>query len=289
MDEEKDNSKNKLYIIIGIVIVVLCLGFFILYKTVLDKPKEEKKEEKSVNEQTLEKYPYLQVVTALYGEDPESNDFINNLFGENAEEKFKTYFQWLNVVHELGHGLIIYNANGSYDDHIKSYNISGYLEEQKVNDFAVAYWKTYGDPEKLQLIKETVDYILSNMTDPTGGTLTLEEYGKTLWESGNPDSTFEAYGWFQFNSVKIALEKDLTLEDAIKNMGIDKKIVLDDEKLRYGTIDQEVCDKIILDTVAKFKKWGLIYPEVFHVYDTDPNINYSNPITKQQYDLFNRE
>ena len=284
MEESISKKKKNIVIIIAVFLILLGVGLLTLNKFILkDEEKPNKTEEKTENEKTLSAYPYLMVVTAKYGSTDEYKTFIDKTFGTNAEERFRVYFQWYNVVHELTHGLIIYNANINMNTHTQEYNKEGYIEEQKVNDFAVAYWKKYGDPEKVQMLKETVDYILSNMKDPTDGKLTTQEYGKQLWESDNPDSSFEAYGWFQFNSVKEAFEKNLTLEEAYKNLGLPKGANFDDEKLTYDKVDETVCDKIISDTVNKFKKWGLNYPEIYHVYDDDPNNNYSNPITLVQY------
>jgi hypothetical protein len=282
---EENNKKSNKLAIIGIILIVLGVGLFVVNKFVLgEDEKEEQKETKTIDEQNLELYPYYIVVTARYGATQETKDFISKIFGDNAEEKFRVYFQWYNVVHELTHGIVAYNTNINRLERDIKYGKEGYLEEQKVNDFAVAYWKKYGDQEKVKLLKETVDYIVSNMKDPTDGKLTIEEYGKQLWQSDNPDSSFEEYGWFQFNSVKMAFEKDLTVEQALKNLGVTKEVKLDEEKLSYDKIDETVCDKVISDTVAKFKKWGLNFTEIYHVYNDDPNTNYSKAITKGQYE-----
>ena len=256
-----------------------------LFITGCGKAKEKEEVlEKNIDQQNLEMYPYLMVVTAKYGATKESKEFIDRIFGDNAEEKFRTYFQWYNVVHELTHGLITYNNNTSYLEHNNVYAKEGYKEEQRVNDFAVAYWKRYGDPEKFELFKNTVYYVLSKMKDPTDGKLTIEEYGKQLWESDNPDASFEEYGWFQFNSVRLAIEKDLSLEEAYANLKLDKEAKFDDIILNYGIINEESCERVIDDTINKFQKWGLVYPEVYHIYDDDPNQNYSKSITKIQYE-----
>ena len=112
-----------------------------------------------------------------------------------------------------------------------------------------------------------------------------KEIKKTLILSDTEEPTFEEYGWFQFNSVKSSIEKDLSLEEAFNNLGLDKKANYDEEKLSYGEIDETTCDNIIKDTINKFKKWGMIYPEVTHTYSNDPNMNYSMPTTKENYEL----
>ena len=68
---------------------------------------------------------------------------------DKTEERFRIYFQWYNVLHELGYGLIYYN-NGV--------NIAVADEEQLVNDFVVAYWKYYGEEDKVKELEDIVNY-----------------------------------------------------------------------------------------------------------------------------------
>lgn len=271
----RDKKIAKFVLFIGIAFVIS--GIILIMTKKSDEPKL------SIDEQNLKAYPYYQVVTARYDTSQKDAKLVEKYFGENAIEKFNNFFKWYNVVHELTHGLIMYNNNESIMAHMLKHNESGYIEEQKVNDFAVAYWKKYGDPLKFQLLKETVNYIIEVMDDPTNGIMTLEEYAKEMWKKEEP--TFEEYGWFQFNSVKSSIEKDLSLEETFNNLGLDKKANFDEEKLSYGEIDETTCDNIIKDTINKFKKWGMIYPEVTHTYSNDPNMNYSMPTTKENYEL----
>ena len=77
------------------------------------------------------------VVTARYnsGTDEQNAEVVLALGDENTEEDFEIYFQWYNVIHEMGHGLIRYNSDKKFGNA---------EEEQLVNDFAVAYWMMYG-------------------------------------------------------------------------------------------------------------------------------------------------
>ena len=91
------------------------------------------------------------VTTGLYNQSTAENQKnVENAMGmENTEERFKIYFQWYNVIHELGHGLLYYN-NGV--------DIDVADEEQLVNDFAVAYWKYYGEEDKVKELEDIVNY-----------------------------------------------------------------------------------------------------------------------------------
>ena len=286
MANNKNNLIIKIAIIIGVVLILFGVCFIIFGKK--DNAVKDPKTNTKTNEETImETYPYLIVATAKYGATEEYKEFIDNLFGENAEAKFRVYFQWYNVVHELTHGLITYNIDKTYLDRNMAYQQEGYIEEEKVNDFAIAFLKKYGDQDKIQLLKEAIDSVLSKMKDPSNGTQTIEEYAKSLWL--NSDPTFEEYGWFQFNIVKNALEKDLTLEEAFNNLGINKKVAFDEEKISYATVSEETSDELIKDVVKKFRTWGLNYPEVYHVFDDDPNTNYSNSLTKAQYEFYKNQ
>lgn len=53
-----------------------------------------------------------------------------------GKERFCLYFQYYNVLHELGRGLLRYNNGVS---------ILIVDEEQLANDFAIAYWNYYGE------------------------------------------------------------------------------------------------------------------------------------------------
>ena len=91
------------------------------------------------------------VTTAKWTDWNETNreNVYTAMGSENTEERFRLYFQYYNVIHELGHGLIIYN---------KGVDIDIADEEQLVNDFAVAYWNYYGEPEKMTELYDIVCY-----------------------------------------------------------------------------------------------------------------------------------
>ena len=99
------------------------------------------------------------ITTGLYnkGTEEDQKNVVTAMGNENTENRFKLYFQWYNVIHELGHGLLYYN-NGV--------NIDVADEEQLVNDFAVAYWKYYGEEEKV-LTKNvlTIHFLTLMITD----------------------------------------------------------------------------------------------------------------------------
>lgn len=209
------------------------------------------------------------VTTARYGQGTENdNKNVEIALGkENTEERFKLYFQWYNVIHELGHGVLRYNSD------IK---ISAAEEEQLVNDFAVAYWLHYGEAEKINELENIVEYASNNIKSNAPKGMNHLEYGKKNWSKPS-FNTFNNYGWFQFNCVKESLKNKKTLEEVLKEMKIKNFKATKSKLFEYPIITEEVSTKIINDAVNNFHKWNLEFPEVIQFFDDDPNANYSKP------------
>lgn len=96
------------------------------------------------------------ITTARYGNGTQTDiENVETAMGaEDTESRFRLYFQWYNVIHEFGHGLLRYNSN------IK---VSRADEEQLVNDFAVAYWLYYGRNDNLAELENIVNYASANI------------------------------------------------------------------------------------------------------------------------------
>lgn len=203
------------------------------------------------------------------GSKKDNENVLKALGPDNTEERFKIYFDWYNVIHELGHGMIKYNGNVS---------ISSAKEEQLVNDFAVAYWRRFGEEEKLELVGDIVYYATSNI-EGLDKNENYMEYAEKHWDEPSFKS-FNGYGWFQFNSTKKSLEGNKSLEDVLKEMGVKNFKIVDGNKLEYKEINEEVSTKILDDAVKKFNSWGLKYPKVTHVFSDNPNNNFSGPYVK---------
>ncbi len=216
------------------------------------------------------------ITTGRYNVSTEKDNamVLKTLGKENTEDRFKTYFQWYNVIHELGHGMIIYNGK---------VHISSAKEEQLVNEFAVAYWRYYGEQEKLDLLKDVVDYAVLHI-DGLDDNEKYMEYAEKHWNESS-FMTFNGYGWFQFNSTKKALEGNKSLEEVLKEMGVKDFKLPEPKKLVYNEINEDVSTQIIDDAVDNFHSWGLSFPKVTHSYSNNPNDNYSSPYVKY-YGLF---
>ena len=207
------------------------------------------------------------IKTARYGKGSETDN--NNvkiaLGNENTEEKFNLYFQWYNVVHELGHGILTYNSD------IKLSNVE---EEQLVNDFAVAYWLYYGEENKIDELSNIVEYAVNNIKSDAEEGVTYKEFAEKNWNKYS-FNTFNNYGWFQYSCVKESLKNKKTLDIVLNEMGIDNINLPAPELLEYPIINEEVSTQIVNDAVNNFHKWGLEFPKVNQSFSNDPNTNYS--------------
>ncbi len=219
---------------------------------------------------------YYSVTTGLYNRSTyENQKNVETAMGKNnTEERFRIYFQWYNVIHELGHGLIYYN-NGV--------NVHIVDEEQLVNDFAVAYWKYYGEEEKINELESIVNYAVEHVGSNYKNNVDYLKLGK---ENSTKDGfnsfffNFNDYGWFQFSSVKHSFETNKDLETVLKEMGFNNFKLNDKKTIIYSDINEDVSTKIINDAVVNVNEWGLKFPKATHHFDKDPNNNYSKPVIK---------
>lgn len=192
---------------------------------------------------------------------PEEKAMIQYLLGENVEYNFELYFHWYNLVHELGHA--VFEFNSALRPHPAD-------EEQLVNDFAVAYWRHYGEREKFNDLCSIVKETAGRFTTPTQRNISYMEYAKEVW--GKKELyNFNNYGWFQFHCVQTAMDQQQTLEQAICSMGISPIQPQGNLILSYN-IDDKMAFRVVADAVKELKKWGIRLPKTVDVIlSDDPN------------------
>ena len=173
---------------------------------------------------------------------------MRDLFGENAEHCYEIYFHWYNLIHELGHAIAMFNSPERPDPA---------EEEQKVNDFAVAYWRRFGEEEKLRDLGSIVECALSGLKAPSeSGHM---KYAKEKW--GQADFySFNNYGWFQFSCVKDALSRKECLSRTLSALGVRLAISEETMVLRYNE-DENMARKVVADAVSTLRRWGVTLPE----------------------------
>lgn len=188
----------------------------------------------------------------------EQKGMLRRLFGENAESKYELYFHWYNLIHELGHCVMMFNSDAR--PHPAE-------EEQLVNNFAVAYWRHYGELEKLEALTSLVREILPKFASPDPDCAGYMEYAKRNWEQES-FFTFNSYGWFQFSSVQAALSQPLSLEQALSEMFPFQGPPFKKKTLVYP-LQEGSAAKIVSDAVAILAGNGVLLPKKIPVILTD--------------------
>ena len=204
----------------------------------------------------------IEIITGLYGVGtPEQNALVDRIMGgERAAERFEVYFHWHNLLHELGHGIVwFYTADRPHPMD----------EEVLVNRFAVAYWRRYGQADKLEILRETVDDAAGQFTRPVGEGVSAMEYAKAKW--GQEELyNFNNYGWFQMSCVADVLREELDLRTVLEQMGC-KTFAEPPRQLLCYELDAETPEQIVADAVAVLRDWGIVLPGVRVTFDDDLN------------------
>ncbi len=188
-------------------------------------------------------------------------EMVKELFGQDAAYCFELYFHWYNIIHELGHAI--------YDFYCPQRR-HAIEEEQWVNYFAVAYWRHYGEPAKLERLGAFVKETLGRYAVPEGYAGDHLQYGKEAWEKGEL-YTFNHYGFFQFSCVARALSENVTLAQVLRDMGIREALEQEKEMLSYA-VDAGMPEKVLADAGTRLASWGVALPEeMYVVLVDDPN------------------
>lgn len=100
----------------------------------------------------------IKILTGYYqSASAKQKEMIQQVFGENTEYKYELYFHWYNLIHELGHALMQFNA--PFRPHPAE-------EEQLVNHFAIAYWTRFGESAKMDELCTLVRHTIPKFTVP---------------------------------------------------------------------------------------------------------------------------
>lgn len=193
----------------------------------------------------------LRIVTGDYRKAPvEQKKMIRDLFEENAEHNYEIYFHWYNVLHELGHAIMMFNAPSR--PHPAD-------EEQLVNNFAYAYWKHYGEQKMLKELCSIVSETIHKFFVPANNNESHIDYAKSKWGTEELYS-FNNYGWFQFSCVMAAITASPDLELALRSMCAANVSPRETETLHYE-ISGQMAAQVVADAVRLLKGWGVHLPD----------------------------
>jgi len=197
---------------------------------------------------------------------PEQNELVASILGnEYTAERFAIYFHWYNTIHELGHAIMVFNSEER--PHVVE-------EEQLVNAFAVAFWRHFGEEEKLNQLEFIVGYALENFISPADEGVSHLDYAREMFDTGRFEEffNFNDYGWFQFNLVREALLDTRSLEEILAEMGVDVQ-AMPQRTLTYETLNEEAVLQIIADAISILREMGALTPDAFIAFDNDPNMH----------------
>ena len=165
------------------------------------------------------------------------------------------------MIHELGHAIFEYNCPNRPHP---------MYEEQLVNNFAIAYWRHYGEAEKFERLSSIIKGLLGKFVVPAKDNESYMIYAKENWGTEEFYS-FNNYGWFQFSCVEHSISKQITLEGALLNMGLTHVQSRKKQLLAYD-VDCRMAYKVIKDATEILCDWGVILPrEVNVILSDDPN------------------
>ncbi len=167
---------------------------------------------------------------------------FKNMFGKDVLYKFDLYFQWYNIIHELGHCLL----------DVLDINMENVDEEFWVNRFAIAYWKKANGSNRLAELKGMLDQTLLAMQNPVPQGQNYLDFFKSIWQS-MPEMSEEQrtliYGYFQFSCVTEAMKREDDLVDLLQDMGV--KVNQDIAFEQYQGDIQAESVRNVLDTCIK--------------------------------------
>lgn len=168
------------------------------------------------------------ILTGLWNNASEDTKqpFINLFSDEHIAGEFhRIYFQWYNIIHEFGH--ILREHHGIQVDWSKE----GASEEQAVNDFAMAYWKKFGETSKIEFIMNWIKDILNRIPNPVPKYEDfLGYFNKHFREAQN----VELYAFLQFTCVQRAFDSSETLNEVLNRL--------------FGTTNDNICGKELIYT-----------------------------------------
>lgn len=193
--------------------------------------------------------------------------FEQLLGAQNTQYKFDFYFHWYNIIHEYGHCLCSHYDSGTI----------GLKQEFLVNRFAVSIWQYLGYEQELKKLEIMMNEILQTIEDPVPSCMSFTEYYEQIWKT-KEITQVPIYGYFQFMSVRMALENREALENVLMEMGIYKKI--ENQSLNYKKyqISADTAKEVLHDVCQLLDRLGIDQPQVDVELVDDPSIQCANYI-----------
>lgn len=168
------------------------------------------------------------------------------LLGEdNIKYKFDLYFHWYNIAHELGHCVL--------DKH--NVEMSKVQEEMFVNEFAVSYWLSVGQSERIKELEKMLEETLARIESPVPQGTEFTDYFEGIWGSELLNSVM-LYGYFQLRSVLETIKSHREFGKLLSSINI--SIAPGAELLKYdGSICAENACNVLNNVLCNIRNTGI--------------------------------
>ncbi len=194
---------------------------------------------------------------------PEQQAVFVRLFGvADTQCRFDFYFHWYNILHEYGHCLCSHCDSA----------VLGLEQEMLVNHFAVGLWAYAGYEKELQLLRTMLDGILARLPDPVPTELSFMAYYRQIWGTERLMEV-PVYGYLQFQSVRLALEKRERLEDTLREMGIRIRLAGCPVPRRDYAISAAAAKEVLKDARRLLDRLGVGQPAAEVMLVDDPSVH----------------
>ena len=188
------------------------------------------------------------------------------LFGnDDIQYFFDLYFHWYNLVHETGH--CICERYGA--------SLPAFDEEMFVNRFAVAYYRYVGEDDKLTILQDRLNAILSRIPSPVPEGETFAEFYKRIWNTEQIANVM-IYGYFQLNSVLEALKQDSSLKDVLQEIKVSVNNPVTPGKCQ-AEVTSSNADLFLEKAVSNLKAIGVDVPDIKLELVDNPEIQCARP------------
>ena len=195
------------------------------------------------------------------------------IFGndDGFENAFNLYFHWFNLIHELAHIARIVFKLRTFDSE------QLLMEEKFANDFAVAYWREFGEAAKLVQIRTIVERALSYIEDPCPG-IDFLNYFQDVEKFKQASQSPNDYGFIQFSLVLSALENvRWDFETGLRQQGFRISHGVVDKKLKYIHPEKQM-QTIVDDAIEILDEFGLSMDRVVVIEHFDPHVHMALPV-----------
>ncbi len=144
-----------------------------------------------------------------------------------------------------------------------------------MNRFAVSFWQYAGYEDELKSLQKMIDEILQRVKNPVPDNMSFIDYYEQIWET-DEIMNVAVYGYFQFKSVRMALENRENLETVFKEMGIHKKISNRCPFYKKYSISAYTSKEVLRDIRHFLDSLGVEQPLVDVKLVDDPSIQCAN-------------